>query len=261
MEDRQVGGGGERIDSRDSSASSRSEAAGLDIFGKRHDGLLDAAELGGVFCRGCWEGERANESKYSEETLEGTSKVKYLERLRNLDLKEFACQKELMEVQVLMGVAESAWGAIFLRDDHGDGGSDRCPEEGVLWIDKLSTPKQAREFWCNRGAFKTPPGPGQIKGGDTGGGETSRSQGYGASWHCLCGFRLVERCKIRRWNWTSKLARALATYDRSDLRAALVIIVAGSDFAVTSGDCADRKLLYTTCRWPNWTRCWLWWYR
>ena len=49
--------------------------------------------------------ERANENKYLEETLEGTSKVKYLERLRNLDLKEFAWRKQLMEVQELRGLS------------------------------------------------------------------------------------------------------------------------------------------------------------
>ena len=48
----------ERIDSRDSSASCRSKQPGSTSAEKQHDGFLDAAELGGDFCRSGEEGQR-----------------------------------------------------------------------------------------------------------------------------------------------------------------------------------------------------------
>ena len=49
---------GERIDSRDSSASSRSRQPGSTSLEKRHEGLFVAAKFGSVVCRSGGEGQR-----------------------------------------------------------------------------------------------------------------------------------------------------------------------------------------------------------
>ena len=42
--------------------------------------------------------ERGNENRSSGEALEGTSKARYIEKVKDLNMKELACRRELMEI-------------------------------------------------------------------------------------------------------------------------------------------------------------------
>ena len=86
---------GKRIDSRDSSASSRSRQPGSKFLEKdmRKSSTPQSSVVSSVVMV-----DEGNEIKSLAEMSGETSKARYLERVMNLKLEELACRRELMDI-------------------------------------------------------------------------------------------------------------------------------------------------------------------
>ena len=84
---------------------------------------------------------------------EGTSKARYLERMKDLELEKMACTRDLMEIlerKILshkdlsshykLDCLKAHDALFFSRKDLEDGGSNRYSEEIDFWPFQLSTP-------------------------------------------------------------------------------------------------------------------------
>ena len=109
MEDR-LGG---KIDSRDSSASSRSRQPGSTSLERdtRGSSTPQSSVVSSVVLV-----ESCDKRKSSGEPLDGTSNVRYLEKVRDLDLKELACRPELMEVLELKSLSHEDLNSPYCVD-------------------------------------------------------------------------------------------------------------------------------------------------
>ena len=103
----------ERIDSRGSSESSGSSQLGSKSIQKnvREASTPQSSVVSSVVIV-----EKGNENKSSAEGAEGRSKARYLARVKNLDLEELACRRELMEILELKSLSHEDQSSHYCVD-------------------------------------------------------------------------------------------------------------------------------------------------
>ena len=132
---------GERIDSKDSSASSRSRQPGLALLEKHgtefsmpHSSVVSSVVIV----------EKDQGGKKLTEGLREVSKAKYLERVTHLDLEDLACRREFMETLELKSLSHEDLSSHFCVDCLKAHDAHFSPEKNLETVDLSGIPKRAQ---------------------------------------------------------------------------------------------------------------------